>query len=214
MTAQAHQPQHDKQQRQPECGAERGAFCQIRKEDRLRHPVEAEPLFDDELAVVIERQIDNARHDDHGGDQRDLARIPLAEPGGNQAIEYLDAAEQRQADQQRRADDDFEHRQARAHDRVVSRAPMCCNRDRFGELSGHRVPVRRHEADLSGGQPQFRGDHRDYQDGEQNGEVESGHREVQGNYARIIKFRGIGRACPGPRSAILFLFASTHGLPS
>lgn len=165
-----HQPQHDEQQRQAERSAEQGIFQHVGEEQPLRHPVEAEPLFDSELTVILERDVDDARDHEHGGDERDLLPVAAADPAGEQRVECADAAEQRKADQHGRADDDFQHRQPGALDRIVGRALVGGQRDGCAELRGDAVAVRRNEADLPRREPQLGDDHREHGEREQQGE--------------------------------------------
>ena len=94
---------------------------------------------------------------------------------GDAEIERLHAAQQREPDQHRGADDDFHHREARALDGVIGGALVRRQRDGRGELRRHLITVRRHEAGLPRREPEFGSDHRHDGDHEQNGEVQSRH---------------------------------------
>ncbi|ABA47662.1 hypothetical protein BURPS1710b_2957 [Burkholderia pseudomallei 1710b] len=100
----------------------------------------------------------------------------MAEPAGEQRIERADAPEEREADKHRRGDDDLEHREPRALDRVVGGALVRGERDRFAELRGHAGAMRGDEADLPRREPQLGARHRDDRDGEEQGEGIGGHR--------------------------------------
>ncbi len=170
-----HQPQHDKQQRQPERGAEQDALETVEEENTLAHPVEAKALLDHELPVVLERQIDRAGDRDHRRDQRDLTGVAAAKPVGDRQIERLHAAQQRQTDQHGRADDDLDHCQSRAFDGVVGGALVRGERDGAGKLARHLLTMAGDEADLPRREPQFGADHRHDGDDEQNSEVQGRH---------------------------------------
>ncbi len=108
----AHQPQHERGERQAEHGADQDALREVGHPERARGPVEAEPDLDAERLHVRERQADDARDHRDRDDQDEVASDPAERQDIGPGDQRREAAAQRQRDEHQRFPPAFRQRRA------------------------------------------------------------------------------------------------------
>ena len=154
----AHDPQHQRRDRQPDHGADERALDHVGQVELERHAVEAEPLLDAEGAVQLERQVEQRPDHDEGGQQRKLvAQVAQARLHGlaQCRVERAEAAEQRPADQHGGAEGHRQQAETALGKRVVGGFLVRGERDVRREGRGHGVAVRGHVAHLARREPEL-----------------------------------------------------------
>ena len=174
----AHQPQHQRGNRQADQRTDQRALEHVGEVQLPRHPVEAEALFDAEGAVQLERQIERAADHDKGRQQRELVGH-VAQPRLNRAthpcVKCTEPAEQRPAEQHRRAERHHQQTEAALDEGVVGRLLVPGQAHVRREARGHGAAVGRDIPHLTRRQPEFDKQRHSQRDGEQQGEGQSLH---------------------------------------
>ena len=156
-----HQGEHHPQQRQADDGADDRALDEVGEPQAGRHLVEAEALFQHELAVPVQRQVEQAGDDAEGHHQRQL--VPQSRPGEGQQgqRQQLQAAQQGEADQDRAAPQHAHQAEAGLGDGIVGRFLVRRQRHLWCKLGRHAGAMARDVPDMARGQPgaQHHGQH-------------------------------------------------------
>jgi hypothetical protein len=148
-----HQHQDDPDQRQADRSAQQGGLDKIGDEKPGRHLVEAETLLHYELLVVLERKIDQARDHRKGGEQADLVTHAGAGRADHFHREPLQAAQQCEADQHRRTQEQSEQAKFGSRNGVVRCLLVGSKRHRFTKLWRNRGAMGQHMTDVAARKP-------------------------------------------------------------
>jgi hypothetical protein len=101
-----------------------------------------------------------------------LLHHPATQPHQQQLVEHIEPAEQRPAQQQRRAPGHLDQAEAGLGDRVVGRLLVGCERDGLREGFRHAAAVLRHMAHLPRSEPELHEQARNERHRESDGEDE------------------------------------------
>ena len=160
-----HQPQHQRGQRHANGQADQRGLEHVAQPQGPGHLVEAKALFDHEGLVERGGQLDQAVDDREGDQQRQRLQQRAGPQHAEQpAIERIQPAQQRPAQQHGGAQREIEQAKAQLGHGVVGGALVGVQADRACELRRHGGAVAGHGADLARRQPEL-----DAQVGQQHG---------------------------------------------
>ena len=129
-------------------------FCQISQIKRSGHAIETEFFLDDELPVIIERQVDRTGNDGGSGDQHDLSGHGIAGDGENVAGQILESAAECEPGQNDRVDDKCCQAETDFCKGIVSRLAVRVGSDAASELFRYLVAMFADIAPLSRSEPE------------------------------------------------------------
>ena len=147
-----HQPEHGEQHWRPDEDAQSQLLHQVDKKESERHAVEAKLLFDDELTIERERQIeesgngDDAENHDHAVDEAVESRRP-------EVVQRLEAATEGEGEQDGDLGDKACTTEAGACHGVVSSLLMRAKCDPISKSGGNLLAVRADVRNLTACQP-------------------------------------------------------------
>ena len=152
----AHDPQHQRRQRQADGRADQRALGGIEQVQLPRHAVEAKTLFDAKRVPSIERHVDHAADRRHRAEQCELVghRTETRLHGiTHPTVDRIEPAEQRPCQQHHGAEGQADEAEACAGQRVVRGLLMRFERHRANEGRRHLTAVRRDMPHLAQRQP-------------------------------------------------------------
>ena len=154
FTHAGHQPEHREQQRQAEQRADHCVLDQISKVHSQGHLVEPEAALNAEGAIQAEWHFDHRHDHDQDADEQHAVADASGEVGGGQIVDGLQAAAERQDQQDCRVERDRSHVQACLGAAVFRCLLVGLHADLAGEGGRHRIAVGHDMPHVAQGEPQ------------------------------------------------------------
>lgn len=151
------QPQHQRQHRQAKQRRQRQRFGQVGQVERRRAAVKAKARLHAKGGVQAQRQAERAAEQQGGGDHRHALPQRVGQPAGPQPRQRVDAAAQRQAQQDGAVPQRVKLRQPGFGAGVIRRFLVVGQRHLAGKSRRHGLAMGAHMGMLARGQPQPQG---------------------------------------------------------